>query len=338
MFINARDRFLRAGKRDTVDRPPCICPGGMMNMIIEDVMDISAVAWPEAHSDADKMAALTAAAFDNGGFENYGVPFCLTVEAEAMGAAVDLGSKIVEPHITDEFLKEAADWYQLKPLELDQGRVKVMLDAIRILKSKSGDVPVIGNISGPLTVAGSLMDYTKFLKEMRRSPDHIKMLLSIIVKNLIILAKAQIKAGADAICISEPSGTGEILGKKWFKEYTIHYVNKILKSIDAPLTMVHICGELKSVYDLLPELQCDVFSFDSLVSMAEMREVLPDKAIMGNINTHALFNQDKEKITRLVENCYLNGADIIAPACGLSTVTPLENIRTMVDAAKNYVY
>jgi uroporphyrinogen-III decarboxylase len=69
-----------------VDRPPCICPGGMMNMITADLMDSADIYMPAAHTDAGMMASLAKAAYEKECFENVGVPFCMTVEAETMGA------------------------------------------------------------------------------------------------------------------------------------------------------------------------------------------------------------------------------------------------------------
>ncbi|MDU5021610.1 MAG: uroporphyrinogen decarboxylase family protein, partial [Clostridiales bacterium] len=44
--MNPKERLYKVLKGEEVDRVPCICPGGMMNMIIEDVMDIEDVSWP----------------------------------------------------------------------------------------------------------------------------------------------------------------------------------------------------------------------------------------------------------------------------------------------------
>ena len=80
-----KDRLFAAAKKQAVDKPPCICPGGMMNMISRDIMQKSGCFWPEAHTDPEKMAGLTYALNEAGGFEKYGVPFCMTIEAEALG-------------------------------------------------------------------------------------------------------------------------------------------------------------------------------------------------------------------------------------------------------------
>ena len=82
--MTEKERFFCVLHGEQTDRPPCICPGGMMNMITEEVMDRCGVSWPEAHTEAEQMAALALANYENGCFENVGVPFCMTAEAEAV--------------------------------------------------------------------------------------------------------------------------------------------------------------------------------------------------------------------------------------------------------------
>ena len=96
MSMTPKERLMAAAAMQALDRPPCICPGGMMNMMFRDIMERTGCLWPEAHSDPDKMAGLAAGLYDAGGFENYGVPFCMTVEAEAMGAKVEMGDLLCE--------------------------------------------------------------------------------------------------------------------------------------------------------------------------------------------------------------------------------------------------
>ena len=90
--MTPRERLIRALKGETVDRPPFICPGGMMNMVTLDVQKQIACRWPEAHLDHRMMADLALGVHRIAGIENLGVPFCMTVEAESMGAEVYYGS------------------------------------------------------------------------------------------------------------------------------------------------------------------------------------------------------------------------------------------------------
>lgn len=327
-----KSRFLAASRNEAADRPPCICPGGMMNMMFQEVMDKAQCPWPQTHQDEEKMARLAAVLNREGGFENFGVPFCMTVEAEAMGAAVNMGGSLCEPHVPEALLTSCTQLDLLKRLDVQTGRVKTVLEAIKILKKTSDDVPIIGNIAGPVSVGGTLVDMSVLLKEFRKAPDAAANYLAFISENLIAFGRAQIAAGADAICISEPSGTGEILGPCLFEAYTVKYLNRILDALGPAVKIVHICGKLQNVYELIPRIHCDVFSFDAIVPVREIKQHLVNQAAMGNINTFALGSMPPEKIGKLVKAALEQGADIVAPACGLPLTTPLVNVQAMVSA------
>ena len=130
--MDAKERIRKAMHQEPTDRPPCICPGGMMNMITTDLMDEANVSWPEAHLNARMMADLAEANYEKGCFENVGVPFCMTIEAEAMGAQVTMGSKIYEPHVTGYAINSVTEWETITPMSMEEGRAKVVLDAIRL--------------------------------------------------------------------------------------------------------------------------------------------------------------------------------------------------------------
>ena len=64
--MDAKERIRKAMHQEPTDRPPCICPGGMMNMITTDLMDEANVSWPEAHLNARMMADLAEANYEKG--------------------------------------------------------------------------------------------------------------------------------------------------------------------------------------------------------------------------------------------------------------------------------
>jgi uroporphyrinogen-III decarboxylase len=96
--LTPKERLLRTLRGQKADRPPVICPGGMMNAATVDVMNSTGRAFPDAHSDPVLMAGLAADVHEMTGFENLGIPFCLTVEAEVLGRQlVRDGVDIISP-------------------------------------------------------------------------------------------------------------------------------------------------------------------------------------------------------------------------------------------------
>ena len=332
--MTEKERLDRVLHHQPTDRPPCICPGGMMNMITVDLMEAVSIEWPEAHINAEMMAELAVASYEKGCFENVGVPFCMTIEAEELGAEVTIGSQIFEPHVTGYCISSVTEWESLSKIDISRGRAKVVLEAIRILKEKKLDVPIIGNITGSISTANSVVEPVQFYKELRKKPEEAHKCLDFVTEQLVVLAKAMIEAGADVIAISDPSGTGEILGPKLFEQYTVKYLNMLLDKLQGVGTIVHICGQMRSVYKQISQVTADALSFDAVVSMREAKNNLPGRVIMGNISTYALEFGDEERIKKLTKFCLNSGVDIISPACGLGTKSPLANIQAILKTMK----
>lgn len=335
-MITSKERIKKVFNKEKVDRPPCICPGGMMNMITTQLMDKANVFWPNAHLNGEKMAQLAIANYENGCFENYGVPFCMTIEAESLGAKVTLGTKEYEPHVTEYAIESVSEYKKLKPMSLDEGRGKVVLDAIKILKEKNDDVPIVGNITGPISTASSLMEPVSFYKELRKKNKEAHEFMQFVTDEIIKFARAQIDAGADIIAISDPSGSGEILGPKDFEQFAVKYINRIIDALQKEKigTIVHICGQMRSVYKQVDMIKSNALSFDSVVSMKNARENLPNRVLMGNVSTYTLEFGTPEKVSSLTNKCIENGSNIISPACGLGTKSPLQNIQAILNTLK----
>lgn len=336
--LTERTRLNKALRREEVDRPPCICPGGMMNLVTREIMEGVDVFWPQAHTDPALMAQLAAAAYDTDCFENYGLPFCMTVEVEGMGARVDLGTVVYEPRVVEYAIESVSEWRQVAPLDLGSGRAKVVLDAIGLLKEKQDQIPIIGNLTGPVSTASSLMEPVVFYKELRRKREEAHAFMDFVSDQLLAFGLKQLEAGADIIAISDPSGTGEILGPKLFEEYAVPALNKITQGLASAFPeagmIVHICGKMHNVFEPLSTVSCDAVSFDALVNLREAKEKLPGKAIMGNVSTYALEFAKPDKIRDMTRFCVRQGADIVSPACGMGNGSPLPNVRAILQAVK----
>lgn len=167
-MLSPKERLNKVLNRKSVDRPPCICPGGMMNMVTTELIEKVGIEFPKAHMNAQMMADLASAVYEKGCFENYGVPFCMTIEAEDFGAKVDMGTNIYEPHVVEYSINSVKEWRKIPEINYQQGRAGVVVDAIKLLKLKSKDVPIIGNLTGPISTASSIMEPTIFYKELRK--------------------------------------------------------------------------------------------------------------------------------------------------------------------------
>jgi [methyl-Co(III) methanol-specific corrinoid protein]:coenzyme M methyltransferase len=141
--------------------------------------------------------------------------------------------------------------------------------------------------------------------------------------------------GAAAIAIADPTATGEILGPRFFEEFAVPYLNRLTEAIqklDLPV-IVHICGDVNMVKPGLAKLCANAVSTDAMISLPKLKAELGGRTVMGNVSTYLLEFGNPDGISAAARALADRGIDIIAPACGLSTSTPLTNIRAMTGQA-----
>jgi len=327
--MTEKQRLINVLNGKTTDRPPVICPGGMMNAAVTEVV---AGIKKNHNSDVDAMVEAAIKVHELTGFENYGVPFCMTIESEPFHVEVDLGSKLVEPRITkyNEDILNNLDEIKVKHSK----RAKIVLEAISRLKNN--EIPVIGNITGPMSVVTSVIEPTDYYKMMRKDKVKAMKFLEVVTDYLIKFSIEMIENGADLIAMSDPSATGEILGKKNFEEFMIPMYKKISEAVHEKeiKIIIHICGKSQSILESLNESGADSLSFDSAVGIKEAKKVLRTP-IMGNVSTQLLDQGEKEKVKLHTEMVIKNGTSIVSPACGLAMSTTIKNLKIMTDTVKN---
>lgn len=336
--LSPKERLIRVLQKKPVDRPPVVCVGGMMNAAIVDIMNTTGHTLPAAHFDSGLMSALAQDVQQHTGFENFGVPFCMTVEAEILGSEIDHGTLACEPKIRREILSSVKEAAIGEPTsKVRSGRIRTVVDASRQIAQTNPDVPVIGSLTGPISTAASVVDPITFYKELRKESASAHRFLDYVTQLLAGFAEQLVKeGGATAIAVGDPSATGEILGPAMFEQYALRYLNQLADRIHALGTpfIVHICGDVKRVRPQLAQLRADAISTDAMVNLAALKSEYPHITTMGNLSTYALQWSCADKIAKMTENLVRDGIDIISPACGLSTSTTTDRIRAMTGAVK----
>ncbi|MBB4199770.1 methylcobamide--CoM methyltransferase [Rhodoblastus sphagnicola] len=335
--IAPSERLSRVLANQPVDRAPVICTGGMMNAAVTQVMDENGPTLPAAHFDAEGMAELAQRVHAATGFENLGVPFCMTVEPEILGSRIDPGTLSCEPKIAEEAFAScgAVEIRDVKKI-IREGRIATVVQAAHHLKKRNPDTPVIASLSGPVSTAASVVTPLTFLKELRTRPQDAHRVLDYVTRLLVEYAREVIDNGADVIAIGDPTATGEILGPRIFEDFAVRYINQVCDAVHAngKQVIVHICGDMSKSRNQLAAIHADAISVDALVNLKQLKADFPQINTMGNVSTSLLEFGDAEKVSRNTARLVRDGIDIISPACGLSTSTGLHNIRALTETVK----
>jgi [methyl-Co(III) methanol-specific corrinoid protein]:coenzyme M methyltransferase len=328
--VDARERLLRILADRPADRPAVLCPGGMMSLAVTEVMAASGAAWPAAHCDEQAMLRLALAMQEAAGFDNLALPFCMTVEAEAYGAAVDMGDALTQPKVKGALLPPDGSGELPRP-DFERGRAAVVLRAMSAARSLRPDLPIVGNLVGPLSLLGMLADPLRMLRWTRRAPDALRRHLESVSSALVMFGRLQMAAGADAVCIAEPTATGEILGATQFRSFALPYLNQVagaLREAGLP-AVVHICGDVRGVRRELDALAADAVSFDSMVDIVALSRERPRWRVMGNVSAFLLEAGPPEAVRQRCRLLLEGGVKLLAPACGVIPTTPVGHLRAM---------
>ena len=331
--MTSRERLLNILHGRPADRPSVLCPGGMMSMAVTEVMTAETT-WPRSHVQQQAMGDLALAMQDASGFDNLALPFCMTLEAEAYGAQVNFGDAVTQPRVTGPILPPDGSG-RLPIPDFRSGRPAMVLGVMGRLKAERPEVALLGNLAGPFSILGELVDARQLLKWTLKRPQEVRNHAERIAADLIEFGKLQVASGADAVCVAEPTATGEILGGELFREFALPWLNRIADELQAAgvPVIVHICGDVRRIEAELFSLSACAASFDSMVDLPALIEKRPPWQAMGNVSPFLLEKGPVESIARHCRRLIEAGVRLLAPACGVVPTTPLSHLKAMRDAA-----
>jgi [methyl-Co(III) methanol-specific corrinoid protein]:coenzyme M methyltransferase len=329
------ERVLAALAGEWVDRPPICC---MTTSVTLDQERAVGAYWPEAHTDAKEMALLAYAAHSLVGFESVRVPFCLTVEAEIMGAKVDLGKMDRTPMVKENPFS-LGDEIEIPANAGELGRAPVAIESLGILKDMTrGEVPIIPLATGPFTIAGHLVGMENLLLGIILDPDEVHNVLKKAAELSKIYISSLDERNPDVILLSNPSASSDMISPETHSEFSVPYTVNCLKGVQNAPTVLHICGDTTTLIDGMISTGVDGISVEEKVDPFKAADLVNGRcALVGNIGVvNPLLQGSTEDVIKATERVMQAGFDIVNPGCGLAPRIPLMNLRAMVRTVKGF--
>lgn len=350
--MNVKENLLKVLSGDEVDITPVI---SVTQIGIVEAMEKTGAYWPEAHTNPEKMANLGSSLYELVGLECARIPFCLTVEAEAMGCKVDLGTKDRTPLVTESPFESAGD-IKIPADFSSNGRIPSVLKAVKILKEKYGNtLPVIVGITGPFTLTGHLLGVEKLVRSMRVRPADVELAVDKALEVSIEYARVLSEVKPDIICVADPTSATELINPLQFKTIVKPRLEDLAAEIDSK-KVLHICGSAEPILKDMADIGFDGLSIEEKVDVKRAKEELggggkiirvggravsmgggKEPKLIGNISSsQTIFMGSPDEVKVEVKNTLEAGVDILAPSCGLAPGSPLKNIQAMVEARNEY--
>nr|Q48927.1 RecName: Full=Methylcobamide:CoM methyltransferase MtaA; AltName: Full=Methylcobalamin: Coenzyme M methyltransferase; AltName: Full=Methylcobamide:CoM methyltransferase II isozyme M; Short=MT2-M; AltName: Full=[Methyl-Co(III) methanol-specific corrinoid protein]:coenzyme M methyltransferase [Methanosarcina barkeri]AAC44213.1 methylcobamide:CoM methyltransferase isozyme M [Methanosarcina barkeri] len=331
-----KTRLLAALEGKPVDKVP-VCSVTQTGIV--ELMDEVGAAWPEAHTNPELMAKLAIANYELSGLEAVRLPYCLTVLGEAMGCEINMGTKNRQPSVTASPYPKNLDGAAVPADLLQRNRIPAVLEAIKIVREKVGpDVPIIGGMEGPVTLASDLISVKSFMKWSIKKTDLFEQALDISTEAAIAYANAMVEAGADVIAIADPVASPDLMSPDTFRQFLQSRLQKFSASVNS-VTVLHICGKVNAILSDMADCGFEGLSVEEKIGdAAEGKKVIGDRArLVGNISSpFTLLPGPIDKIKAEAKVALEGGIDVLAPGCGIAPMTPLENIKALVAARDEY--
>jgi [methyl-Co(III) methanol-specific corrinoid protein]:coenzyme M methyltransferase len=145
----------------------------MMNMAVTELMESAKCGWPEAHMDSTIMARLTLAANRFAGIENG----CRCHDRSRSDGGKSTSALRDEPNVAVYPMDTVADIDRLSQIDVTAGRAGVCVNAIHILRKKVPQIPVFANLTGPVSLATSLVDPLIFYRALIKNKESVHKLM-----------------------------------------------------------------------------------------------------------------------------------------------------------------
>lgn len=210
---------------------------------------------------------------------------------------------------------------------------------------KQLSVPLLGFAGAPFTIASYLIEgrtskeWKQTKKWLYQNPQQFHALLDHLAEATIDYLNLQIAAGVDAIQLFD--SWANALGIEEFREFSLKYLEKILKNLSNPsLPVILFCrGSFMFAKDLA-SLKPAALSLDWSGSMEDLRPSIPKTiAFQGNLDPACLYADIphlKKHLDRVLSPFKKDPGYIFNLGHGILPDTPVDHVKFLVDYVHNY--
>lgn len=338
--MTPRERMDAFSKGEEIDRILCVPDMGVT------MVHFIGVKASDYYHSAELMANLEIELFKRLRHDSVSISTSLRGVAEAMGA------KVKFPDYNISYLEEAAvksvdEIDSLKVVNpLKDGKLPILIQALRLTRDALiKEVDVGAAMSGPFSVAASVVGTENLLKWMIKYPKTIHTLMEIVAESNNKYIEEVAKLGL-SISFADPVSSNSLISPKQFREFSLPYLQKNVTRIKEKTGSspgIHICGKSKAIWEDVVNTGISNFSIDNIEDLEEAKKIMGDKVIItGNVPpVDIVYKGTKEDIFKSVKTCIQKGHDskkgyILSTGCQIPMNTLIEKVEMFMEAGKKY--
>ncbi len=314
------------------DRTPVVPLVGLHSSVYSDMDVLDLV------QDADAQSKSQLMALRKFGYDGVFTCMDLTMEAEALGAAVDFPENAF-PYVRQHPIDEPLDILELEMPPVVDTRMNIFVDTAEKLVKEVGETHLVSSyMIGPFTLAGHLLGVEEMLELSMEEQDQTKSIVGHCQELLVPLVEKFAEVGTHNIVILEPTASSSIISPRFFQKYSQPYLAKLVDGIQrrGAKATVHICGNTLPIISAMCDTGADALSLDSVVDLSEAKVRSKGRSgIMGNVDTSLMLTGTPKEIHDAARDCLdkaaKGGGYILSTGCDLPLETPPVNLQALVD-------
>lgn len=227
------------------------CLGGDYEKIFKKAITETLINFEDIHTNSHYMAVIAKKIKNYTNSKICIIPFCTTVEAEALGGIINLGNEKAGPRVEKYIFNSIEDLKNVNKINFERNRIKEVLNCIEEL-SYEGEIVAL-NVEGPFTIITSLIDSTIFYRCLKKDKKTAEKVLKTIEDSIVRYIEEGIKRGARIISYADPVGSIDILGPKTYEEVSGKISYNILKRTEKSMinSIFHLCGSTSFAFEKL---------------------------------------------------------------------------------------
>jgi uroporphyrinogen decarboxylase len=217
--------------------------------------------------------------------------FYAAIEVEAWGGEV-IYAQDGPPNSGDPLIRKLEDIKNLAPPNVRQTAcLNKVLQATEKLKARVGDqVPIIGVVMSPFSIPVMQMGFERYIELIYEQPEWFERLMRVNVEFCVEWAKAQLEAGATAICYFDPVSSPTIVPREVYLRTGFPIAQQTIgrctqRGIASP-TAIHLAsGRALPIADDVARTGAAVMGVSVVEDLAELKAACRGKlTLLGNLN------------------------------------------------------
>ena len=337
------DRFLRACRRERVDRTPVWFMRQAGRYLPEYRAIRAQHSLLEICAQPDLAAEVTLQPVRALGVDAAILFADILLPLVPMG--IDLEFAAGEGPVIHNPVRTAADVEALRPVD-PLGALGSVLEAVRLVRRElDGKTPLIGFAGAPFTLASYLIEgggsrhYIKTKRLMYGHPSVWHGLMGKLARVVADYLLAQIAAGAQAVQLFD-SWLGA-LGAEDYAEYVLPYSQVILREVRATgVPAIHFGTGTATLLPLMKTAGGDVIGLDWRAPLDwGWAQVGADTAVQGNLDPAALFAPRpvlERRVRAILEQAAGRPGHIFNLGHGILPETPVDNVKAVVHMVREF--